>query len=128
MRPIQRIRVLLVEDHAELADATEEFLETMGLDVRLAEDGKSALEVAEAFRPQIVLCDLRLSDISGLEVARALRSNPHTRDIVFALYSALAESDLRALQSDYSDHIDCFLSKPLTEKMLKKLLGELKRK
>ena len=62
------VRVLIVEDHAELAEATAEFLRVAGLDARIVSDGNSAVEVAEAFRPQIVLCDLRLSDLSGLDV------------------------------------------------------------
>src|SRR5262245_39709863 len=54
------VRLLLVDDNAVFAEATAEFLKIGGLDVRVAENGKDALETAEAFRPQIVLCDLML--------------------------------------------------------------------
>src|ERR1700758_4957018 len=112
------VRLLLVDDHAGIAEATAEYLKTAGLDVRLAQDGKEALETAEAFRPQIVLCDLMLPDLSALELVPAIRSNRHTRHIVFALYTALGEADVRALEREHSGAIDLFFSKPLTPEKL----------
>jgi len=59
------VRVLLVEDHAELAELTAQMLCSEGLDVRVAGSGREALDSASKFRPQLVLCDLHLPDISG---------------------------------------------------------------
>src|SRR5262245_60282246 len=104
---------------------TAEFLEASGVEVRVAGDGKSALEVADAFLPQIVVCDLMLPDLSGLGLAQALRSNTHTKHVVFALYSALAEADIRVLEREARGQIDLCFSKPLTVEKLKKLLRRL---
>ena len=118
-----RVRLLLVEDHSDFAEATAQFLKMAGVEVRIAKDGKKALEAFGAFRPQIVLCDLSLPDLSGLDLARAIRSNPQTKDIVFALYSALSDYELRALESEFGNQINLFLSKPLTDEKLKRLLA-----
>jgi len=120
------VRLLLIEDHAGLAEATAEFLRSEGLEVRIAESGEEALETAGVFQPEIVLCDLSLPDMSGLDVARALRANPDTKDAVMALYSAMAESDVRTLERQVNpNEVNLFLSKPLTEDKLNKLLAGL---
>jgi len=51
-------RLLLVEDYIGLAEATQEFLQSEGLEVRLASTGREALDAAVAFQPDIVVCDL----------------------------------------------------------------------
>ena len=120
------VRLLLIEDHAGLAEATAEYLRSEGLEVRIAESGEEALETAGVFQPEIVLCDLSLPDMSGLDVARALRANPDTKDAVMALYSAMAESDVRTLERQVNpNEVNLFLSKPLTEDKLNKLLAGL---
>ena len=71
-----RYRVLLVEDHEPLAEATAEFIRDKGLEVQIASNGREALEMAASFHPEIVLCDMRLPDMPGYEVAQALRALP----------------------------------------------------
>ena len=66
----KQLRVLLVEDHADLAAATASLLRGEGLEVRTARTGREALEVAPNFRPQLILCDMNLPDMDGLETIR----------------------------------------------------------
>jgi two-component system OmpR family response regulator len=120
-----RVRVLLVDDHAALAEATAEFLRFSGLDVRTALDGKEALALAKAFRPQLVLCDLRLRDASGLEVVQALETTLDPKQVIFALHTAMTEAEVRSFESQADVQV---ISKPLTESKLKKLLDELHTK
>jgi CheY-like chemotaxis protein len=120
------IRLLLVEDNAVLAEATAEFIRSAGLDVRIAESGAAALQAALAFQPQIVLCDLRLPDMSGLKVARAVRRNPSTKDVLVALHTALDEDDVRSYESaDEANAINLFLPKPITTERLEQLITAL---
>jgi len=58
------LRVLLVEDHPDWAAAMGEFLRSEGLEVQPALSGSEALDVAAAFRPQLILCDLNLPDMN----------------------------------------------------------------
>jgi CheY-like chemotaxis protein len=117
------VRLLLVEDHSEVAEATAQLLRLAGVDVQIAENGKDALEAVGPFRPQIVLCDLSLPDLSGLDLARSIRSNPDNKDLVFALFSALSDYELRGFQSELAGQVNLVLSKPLTDEKLKKLLA-----
>jgi PAS domain S-box-containing protein len=66
-------RVLVVDDNRDAADTLAVLLRSRGLNVHVAYDGKSALELAEAARPTLVVLDVGLPDVSGLEVAQALR-------------------------------------------------------
>jgi CheY-like chemotaxis protein len=121
----RRQRVLLIEDHAELAEATAEFMRSEGLEVRIAPTGNSGLEMAEAFQPEIVLCDISLPDMSGLDVARALRAIPATKDTLIAMHTALGERDLRTFERQTDGWVDLFLSKPLTPEKLDTILSQL---
>ncbi|QKT03952.1 PAS domain-containing protein [Ectothiorhodospiraceae bacterium 2226] len=67
-------RVLLIEDNADVAQSMEMLLATLGHEVRIASTGHDGIAQAQAFRPHVVLTDLGLPDISGFEVARALRA------------------------------------------------------
>jgi CheY-like chemotaxis protein len=119
-------RLLLVEDNAALAYATAEFLLEAGLEVRIAESGEEALALVRVFQPEIILCDMRLTDMSGLDVARVLRANPDTSNTLFALHSAISDLELRALErgTDAED-VDLFLSKPLTQQKIDSLIAAL---
>lgn len=118
------LRLLLVEDHRSLADVTAKFIRGAGLDVRIAESGEVALSTAMAFRPDIVLCDFRLPDMSGLDLARQLRTNPATRNARFAVQTAMSPADVRGLKWR-ADGVDFFFFKPFTESNLDELLAGL---
>ena len=120
-----RWRVLLIEDHPLLAEATAEFVRSMGLDVRIAFTGREALEAAAAFHPEIVLCDIRLPDIPGPDVALALRAMPAAKDAVIAIHSALSDSDLAETRRQVGSAVNLFLPKPLTEEKLNTLISLL---
>lgn len=70
----ERQRVLVVDDDRTIADVVARYLEVEGYDVDVALDGAQALERAQAHRPDLVVLDLMLPRIDGLEVCRALRS------------------------------------------------------
>ncbi|HUK32368.1 MAG TPA: response regulator [Vicinamibacterales bacterium] len=110
------LRVLVVEDYPDLAAATSDFLQAEGLDVRTALSGRDALELASVFEPQLVLCDLNLPDMSGFDVARALRSNASTQQTYFVVLTAMG--GMNASQSG----VDAFLAKPLTTEAVRALL------
>jgi len=67
------VRTLVVDDNRDAATMLGEALSAFGHDVRVASDGPSALELAIAFRPQIILLDLGLPVMDGYEVAEQLR-------------------------------------------------------
>jgi CheY-like chemotaxis protein len=119
-------RLLLIEDHAELAEVTAEFLSTAGLEVRVAESGKDALQMAITFQPDIILCDMMLPDMLGSEVARAIRRNPATTGALLVMHTALSDIELRILEREAkTDEFNLFLSKPVTREKIDRLWAGL---
>ena len=119
-------RVLLVEDHGALAEATAAFLRLSGLEVRIASSGVDALKMAEEFHPVHVLCDMSLPDMTGLDVARALRAQRGGNDLLVAMLTAMNVADLHELERETDIHgVNLYLSKPLTSNALSRLLSSL---
>jgi CheY-like chemotaxis protein len=121
-----RHRVLLVEDHASVADATAELMRLHGLEVSVATTGSDALEMADAFNPILILCDLRLPDMTGLDVAAALRVRCRRNDLLFAIITAASTEYLREFEGQAKTcGVNLFLSKPLTNETLIALVSQL---
>jgi CheY-like chemotaxis protein len=115
-------RLLLVEDHTDLAEVTAEFLSEAGLDVRIAKSGKEALQIATTFRPNIVLCDMILPDMLGMEVAGALRRHPVTVGSLLIMHTAMSDIELTILEREMTiGEFNLFLSKPMTHEKIDRL-------
>jgi len=121
-----RHRVLLVEDHASVADATAELMRLHGLEVRVATTGSDALQMADAFNPILILCDLRLPDMTGLDVAAALRVRCVRNDLLIAIITAMSVEYLREIVGQEGTcGVNIVLSKPLTSETLIALVSQL---
>ncbi len=84
-------RVLIIEDYADSAQILCLALESFGHVVRVAATGRDGIDVARAFRPDVIVCDLGLPDIDGLAVARTIRADVtlrHVRLVAFTAHSA----------------------------------------
>jgi DNA-binding response OmpR family regulator len=89
-----RLRVLVVEDDPDCAEITALLLGAWGHDAEVARDGAGALEAARRGPPDVVLLDLGLPDMSGLEVARRLREQrPASPPLLVAVTGLGRESD-----------------------------------
>ncbi len=115
-------RVLVVEDHPLNRELAEAILERAGYDVLTAEDGETALRTVAARRPDVILLDVELPGISGLDVARQLKADPGTRTIPVVALTAYAmvgdEERVRAAGCD--DYVTKPIERP-------KLLGAVER-
>jgi two-component system response regulator ResD len=101
----ERGSVLVVDDEPTIAEVVSRYLQRAGYDARTAADGPAALEAAAEQRPDLVVLDLMLPGIDGLEVMRRLRSTEHRRTAVILLTAKGEESDrivgLRLGADDY---------------------------
>ncbi|HXN40425.1 MAG TPA: response regulator transcription factor [Myxococcaceae bacterium] len=87
-------RILVVEDEADLATLLVYNLQQSGHQTDFSTTGAGAIAKANSFKPELILLDLMLPDISGLEVIRNLRNSPqHHRTAVMMLTAKTAESD-----------------------------------
>src|SRR5678815_5334434 len=90
-------RILVAEDEADVLELIATNLKTAGFTVLKAEDGESALQQARAALPALVLLDLMLPELSGLDVCKALKSDSATKTIPIIMLTARAEEVDRIL-------------------------------
>jgi CheY-like chemotaxis protein/GAF domain-containing protein len=114
------LRVLLVDDHQELATGLAELLERWGHEARVAFDGTSGLEAARGFQPDLVLLDLGLPGMDGYEVAQALRREPSLSSVEVAALTGYTHADDRRRARDSG--IDHYFTKPVDLAALRRLL------
>ncbi len=84
----RRARLLIVEDEADLCNSLEYALKASGYDVRAADRGQSGLHLLHAFGPDLVLLDVMLPDISGLDICRRIHQMPEAERAVVVILSA----------------------------------------
>jgi CheY-like chemotaxis protein len=115
------LRVLVVEDNPDSAESTALILRLYGHDVRTAGDGSTALSLAAAAPPDVVLLDIGLPGMDGCEVARRLRAAPPggKRPLLVAI-SGYGQPDDRGRAEAAGVHL--YFLKPLDMEQLQKLL------
>src|SRR5215218_606115 len=106
-------RVLVVEDDVDIADVLRRSLRNEGYEVRTSADGTEALDVAAGFFPDLVVLDLGLPGLDGIEVCRRLRSDG---DVPILMLTARAETEDRVTGLDSG--ADDYLVKPFERKEL----------
>ena len=103
--------ILIIEDNPLNMKLFRDLLQAQGYQVIEATDGRAGLDLTRAELPDLILLDIHLPDISGLEIAMKLKSEERTRDIPIVVITAslLSESEQSALASG----CDAFLRKPV---------------
>ena len=101
-------KILVVEDEWEIRNLLAEFLVQEGYDVIQASNGKEALESAEKENPQVILLDVKMPGIDGVEVCRRLKEEDKTRFIPIIMVTALKD---RAVDA-FVEGADDFVTKP----------------
>jgi signal transduction histidine kinase/CheY-like chemotaxis protein len=116
-------RVLVVDDNVDTARGTARLLQLAGYDVRVAHDGREALEIARDICPQFVLLDIGLPVMDGYEVARQLRGDPRLRDALIIAVSGYSQDDYRSPEEAGLDH---HMVKPIDYDALRAILNRPK--
>jgi CheY-like chemotaxis protein len=91
------VKILLVEDSKPIRRENECALHKAGYEVICAEDGETALQMARAHKPDLVLLDMILPKMTGPEVLRHLKSDPITAEIPVVVVSSLSEKNRQRL-------------------------------
>lgn len=105
------VRVLVVDDHPDAADALAAVVELLDCPVRACHNGFEALEVAEAFDPQVCLIDLIMPGMDGLELAAQLKVRAGHRPLLLVATTALGDASNRARTALSGFHVH--LTKPV---------------
>ena len=117
----ERRRVLIADDNRDAAESLALFLELSGHEVRIAHLGRTALSLAQTFRPNVGLLDIGMPDLSGYEVARALRLEPWATNLQLIALTGWGQDDdrRRALEAGFDHH----LTKPVDPDQLSSLIA-----
>jgi CheY-like chemotaxis protein len=84
-------RILVVDDEPDLIQIVSSILETKGYEIDVAHDGKEALDRIQASKPDLLIIDLMMPVLSGLEVVRRLKRDEETRELPIIVMSAAAQ-------------------------------------
>ena len=114
--------ILIVDDNPANIKIIRVALTREGYDVRSAPDANKALAALESFRPDLVLMDIQLPGIDGLELTRRLKSDPSTREIKIIGFSAYAtKADEERI---IAAGCDGYILKPIDTRTLSKLIED----
>jgi PAS domain S-box-containing protein len=113
-------RVLVVDDNVDAAESIAMLLQASGFSVRCVYDGVSALSVAGAFHPDVIVLDIGLPDISGYEVAKRLRARPDFVSVPIVAVTGYGQPSDRLRSREAG--IDHHMTKPVDPEALQALL------
>ncbi len=102
-------RILLVDDDKDLLEVTQSLLTKRGYEIATDTNWENALVKIRTFKPQLILVDVFLNGVDGLEICKQLKSMPDTKDIpvlIFSAYPQVAENVI------YEYGADDFIAKP----------------
>jgi CheY-like chemotaxis protein len=117
--------ILVVDDNPANAALASFLLQKSGYQVRTASDAGEALAVVNTFAPRLIVMDIQLPGMDGLTLARQLKADPRTRDIVIIALTAYAMKgdDERARAAG----CDGYVSKPFDTRAFPELIAEALR-
>ena len=121
-----KTKLLLVEDEYRLATVLKTFFEKENFSVEIVSDGEDALFQAESLKPDIVLLDWMLPNMSGLEICRQIRSTKDLKNtpIIFLTAKGEEEDKLRGLDTGADDYV----TKPFSQMELLARINSLLRR
>ena len=115
-------KVLLVEDNPMNLELATDLLEACGIEVIAANSGEAAMKLAQEQRPNLILMDLSLPGMDGLQATAALKANPQTRLIPVVAVTA------HAMKGDEQKALDAgcegYITKPIDTRMFPVLIAQ----
>lgn len=126
---MEKKRILIVDDEPDIVKTTKYLLESEGYEVFSADNGKDGLERLNEVRPDLVLLDLRLPDMSGFQITTKMRSSAEYKNIPIIVISGMDDLATRHIAAKHETL--GFIAKPIDTERLKyyirDLLGEQKK-
>jgi len=108
--------VLVVDDNDDNVRIVSTILLGRGFEVRIARDGKSALQSVEQYRPDVILLDIMMPGMDGMQVLDALKTDPRSASIPVVMVTAKAHDE--DVLAGYRYGADYYVTKPFTSRQL----------
>ncbi|MGK5094656.1 response regulator [Deltaproteobacteria bacterium TL4] len=109
-------KIMIVDDEKPIRELVAFRLENQGFQCTNVENGTEALRVIRTNRPSLVILDVMLPDINGLEVCKTIKSNPETQAIKVLLLSAKGQQEDQ--DKGFAAGADAYITKPFLAKQL----------
>jgi putative two-component system response regulator len=119
--PLARKKILIVDDHAEIRQALSLALEIEGYIVQQAQDGQEALERVRESTPHLIISDIRMPNMDGIEFYKSLRQNPDWVAIPFIFLTA--SNSPEAIETGRKLGVEDYLIKPVDPYELTKIVN-----
>lgn len=116
-------RVMLIEDEPNISDAIRFILSREGCEVTARSDGTGIHEALRAERPDLLILDLMLPGISGLEILAAVRADPETKDLPVMMLTAKGHG--RDREAAERAGVSRFMSKPFSNDEMRAAVRDL---
>lgn len=116
-------KVLIVDDELYILESVSYIVRSSGLQPIVAEDGEMGLVLAEKENPQLIILDVMLPKMTGLQLCEQLRKNPQTSRIPVIMLSARGQEtdEIQGIQSGANE----YMTKPFSPRRLKMRIEEL---
>ena len=108
--------VLVVDDNEQNVQIMSTMLMSRGFEVRIARDGKGALQSVKQYPPDLILLDLMMPEMDGMEVLDHLKSDPRSAAIPVVMVTAKTQDE--DLLAGYRGGAEYYLTKPFTARQL----------
>jgi len=119
-------KVLIVDDEADIAELLQYNLTKEGYEVRVASDGKKAIEIAKTFVPHLILMDIMMPNMDGVEAGRRLREMTELNNTFIIYLTARAEEYSEVAAFDVG--ADDYITKPIKPRALMSRINALFRR
>jgi CheY-like chemotaxis protein len=120
LQPAGKKTVLVVDDDRSIRELLRQELEQEGYGVREAADGREALAQVKQEKPDLIVLDVMMPELSGFDVAAVLRNDPETLNIPIVILSVMQDK-----QRGYRLGVDRYFTKPTDTKVLLEEIGSL---
>jgi DNA-binding NtrC family response regulator len=115
---MRKTKVLIVDDEPAIREVLEMILQEWGYEVRLASDGAEAKDTVEAYEPDIVISDVVMPQLSGLDLLRALKAGNPARPVILVTAHASIDLAVESMKQGAQD----FVTKPMDYPKLRAIL------
>jgi two-component system, OmpR family, alkaline phosphatase synthesis response regulator PhoP len=100
-------KVLIVDDEQDILDMLQYIMEKEGFEVKIAKNGPEAIKIAQEFQPKLILLDIMMPHMDGIETCRMMRELDELKEVVIVFLTARSEeySEIAAFESGANDYI-----------------------